>query len=119
MTIGGRSYRAHRLSWQLHFGPVPPDLIVMHVCDTPLCVHPGHLVVGSPMANTRDMITKGRNAFRKGMANGNAKLTVRDIKEIRSMAKKGAAQKEIAALFGVNPKTISKIVRRELWSHVQ
>jgi hypothetical protein len=50
----------HRYSWELHFGPVPDGLMVLHACDTPACVHPGHLMVGTTQANTIDAQRKGR-----------------------------------------------------------
>jgi hypothetical protein len=56
---------AHRISWEIHHGPIPPGMFVCHRCDNPGCVNPGHLFVGAPKANTQDMIKKGR-AWLKG-----------------------------------------------------
>lgn len=57
----------HRYSWELAFGPIPDGLKVLHACDTPLCVNPGHLMLGTQQANVVDMYRKGRWA-RKGAA---------------------------------------------------
>lgn len=51
---------AHRLSYQLALGPIPPDTYVCHRCDVPLCVNPEHLFLGSARDNTLDAIQKGR-----------------------------------------------------------
>ena len=58
----GRLQLAHRVSWQLaHRRPVPEGKLVLHQCDTPLCVNPNHLWLGSQSDNIRDAAAKGRH----------------------------------------------------------
>ncbi len=53
---------AHRFSWELHNGPIPEGMIVMHICDNPPCVRPDHLKLGTLKENSQDAIAKGRNS---------------------------------------------------------
>ena len=57
------------LSWKLG-RPLLPTEVTRHTCDTPACIRPEHLIVGSAKDNTRDMIERGRhgNGFRKRMS---------------------------------------------------
>ena len=65
MSINGKSYSAHRVSFYIHNGYLP-RLNVLHSCDTPRCVNPKHLFLGTQLDNVRDMIEKGR-ANMKGL----------------------------------------------------
>lgn len=57
---------AHRASWMIHYGDIPPLLNVCHKCDVKNCVNPRHLFVASQYDNMQDMVAKGRSATNKG-----------------------------------------------------
>lgn len=58
---GRRELRAHRVAWVLANGTaIPADQVVIHSCDTPLCINPAHLRVGTDQENVDDMVERGR-----------------------------------------------------------
>lgn len=87
-----------------------------HSCDTPLCVNPSHLWLGTVADNNADMRSKGREA--RGERHGSAKLTAWDIAEIRNQVEKGVDNRTIGRQFGIAPQTVGKIAARKRWAHV-
>jgi hypothetical protein len=115
-----RTVGAHRFAWEQHFGTIPRGMHVCHHCDTPACVRPDHLFLGTPLINARDKISKGRlrGGDPTGEANGHAKLTEKAVLEIRARAASGHTQVSLAREFGVSPQSVCDIVARRRWKHI-
>lgn len=111
--INRRYQRAHRVSWQLVNGKIPVGLCVLHHCDTPLCVNPRHLFLGTNADNATDKVTKGRHLF--GEKHPLARLTGEQVIEIRQATQ---TLRVIAQRFNVSQRLVGKIKHGEAWSHV-
>ena len=112
----GRHVKAHRKSLEIKLGrELPQSKFVCHACDTPQCINPDHLFLGTHTENMKDMDAKGRRVTppQHGVNNGNARLTESDVRKILSDRRVYA---EIAADYGVSRVTISKIKTGRSWS---
>jgi hypothetical protein len=115
--IGSRRWRAHRLSYYLHFGPIPDDIQVLHKCDNPPCVNPNHLFLGTISNNMQDKTSKGRQM--QGEQVPSSKLTDDDVRLIRSLAANGILHRVIAHQFNLTRSAITNIVNRRSWQHIK
>lgn len=124
----GRVWRAHRLAWHLTRGPIG-DLCVLHHCDTPACINPDHLFLGTNVDNTADRHRKGRDAKGdrngsrlhpetrpRGEANPKAKLTAAKVVELRAAYASGVCQADLARRYGVRPNAVRQIILGRHWS---
>jgi hypothetical protein len=119
LRVGRRKVLVHRLLFELaNHQRIPPGVLVMHECDNRRCCEPTHLRLGTPADNTADMVEKGRSVLcgRPGERNTNAKLSTRQVREIRQRYETGETQTALAREFGVHPSNVSLIVRGASWS---
>lgn len=54
----GRRHAAHRLAYEMAYGPIPAGAIICHRCDTPACVRPDHLYAGTAATNADDRMRR-------------------------------------------------------------
>lgn len=129
VAVRGVKHYAHRLSYELHVGPIPRGLLVCHTCDNPPCVRPSHLFLGTHADNLADMARKGRHGTRRysvfvpylphGQSHPRAKLTDLDVRAIRTRyVGGGTTQRKLSAEYGVSQPMIGYILRRTNWKHV-
>ncbi len=109
LSINKKHVRAHRFSYELHYGVDPGELFVCHHCDNPACVRPDHLFLGTHEDNMADMSAKDRAGRVIGDANLRQKLTAEDVQCIRSLKDSGRTQADVARENRVAPSTISRI----------
>lgn len=124
ISSGARLIVAHRVAWELFRGPIPEGLRVLHACDTPPCVNPEHLFVGTQADNIRDMRAKGRlippppptpAQVLRGEDVATARLTEACVRAIRASA---ATHAELARRYGVTQQAIAAVRSRRTWRHV-
>ena len=111
--IDRKPIQAHRASYLLNKGHIPPGLLVCHSCDKPKCVNPEHLFLGSNRENSADMVSKKRQA--KGEKHGMHKLTEQQAIAIKASA---GTQLEVSKRFGVDRSLVGYIRRGVVWSHL-
>ena len=122
----------HRLSYEIHAGPIENGLHVLHRCDNPCCVNPAHLFLGTQVDNNNDKMAKGRQAkgdntlarkhpernnFIRNRGSGlknekhpNAKLSDAQVDEIKIKANgPRGTKRKLAAEYGVSAAHISRI----------
>jgi hypothetical protein len=127
LHLGGpvrRTGLAHRISWMIHFGPIPDGLCVLHRCDNPGCVRPDHLFLGTKGDNNRDAVAKNRHRsvarerpelMLRGERHPAARLTERDVIAIRLSS---CGPHELATTYAVTYQNIMAILTRKTWRHV-
>lgn len=105
--------KAHRVSWRLLRGAIPKGRLVLHSCQSPNCVNPNHLFLGSNKDKGANAARLGRTSH--GSSHYKTSLTEDDVRAIRSSSERGV---DLARRFGTTPVAISLIRSRKTWKHI-
>lgn len=108
--LNGTMKAAHRVSWEIHNGPIQNQLHVLHKCDNPQCINPDHLFLGTHQDNSDDKMAKNRQSV---------KLTKEQVLEIRYKYSLGnTSTRKLANEYKIHNTTISRIIHRKYWNHI-
>jgi hypothetical protein len=118
VRMGGKNLKAHRLSLEHALGrPLREGMFALHSCNNPPCCNPEHLREGTNQDNVDDKLRADRQP--RGETNGNAKLTLDQVNEIRQNPD-AMSQRRLAEIYGVKKACIAKIQRGKTWNlHVE
>lgn len=121
MAVGKNNREAaHRVAWAVAHNQRPPlGLHVMHACDTPQCVNPAHLSVGTAKDNQRDCRAKGRRAVIKGSRHKQAKTTERALILAARLFAAGHTYRSISNKLGISCSALIKTLQGHRWPHIQ
>jgi hypothetical protein len=116
VRFAGKLRGAHVVAWFLTYDEWP-KLYILHRCDFPACCNVKKcLFQGTHQDNMSDMLSKNRST--KGEKHGATKLTEKKVRNIRKFYAQGASQAWIAERYHVSHQLISRILRGEIWTHV-
>jgi hypothetical protein len=115
-----KKWFVHRLIYLLIGGILTSEKPhVLHHCDNPSCCNPLHLFSGNDADNNRDMIQKGRKVILRGERAGNAKLTVEQVINIKTLREeKKIPYKLIANKYNISEHHVWLICKKMTWKHL-
>lgn len=109
--FNGKVWTVHRLAMHLR-GEEIEKKAVCHKCDTPTCVNPDHLFVGTWGDNNKDREKKGRGRQPSGSAHGMAKISEPVAAAIFTDKISGV---EAAKKYNVSVHTVHLIRKKKQW----
>lgn len=113
MRLNGKERFTHRIAYETWVAPLEVGKVIMHICDIPACCNPEHLKQGTQGENNRDCAAKGRKP--KGSANGNAKLTEKQVEWMRKLFTRGISGESLSQIFNISRVQVRKILTFENW----
>lgn len=127
------SAKATRISYEIHYGPIPEGMLVCHKCDEryPIrdttyrrCVNPAHLFLGDYTDNIQDCYDKDRRKPPPGhgKVSEDHPSAIYNNEQIIAWRKdfplSGMRLIDFAQMHGVPRTTMSSIIHRHTWTHL-
>lgn len=113
VRLNGHTYKVHRLVALAFLSVRDENAEIRHLDGNPMNNHIANLVYGTHSQNVLDGYSY-RGYIRKGQ-----KLTIYDVKKIKTMLNEGTAARIIASIFNVSEQTICDIKHHRIYNHVE
>ena len=114
-----KRYMSHVI-YERYIGAVPEGMCMLHKCDTPACINPQHLFIGTKADNNYDMVAKGRNSI-SGVGENHHSTTLTDAEalEIKKAYKfRVVTAVMLAEKYKTTKNVVMDIVHERTWRHV-
>lgn len=118
VQIDYKLHRAHRAMYELVVGGIPEGMQVLHRCDNPACVRPGHLWLGT---NDENMLDK-KNKMRAPHGDGHVKSKLNStlVREMRAEYVRGYSSiSDIAHKYKISISAASNAINGKTWATVK
>jgi len=117
VRCNGPLRRVHVLACEMRHGQRPARHVAAHkplVCHDRACMNYRHLRWATHTENEFDKVLDGTTA--RGERHSQARLTNKDVTEIRLAVAAGATKRSLSRRFGVSDVQVGRIARGERWS---
>jgi hypothetical protein len=123
--LDGKQQQAHRALYVATTGAnLTPSQFVCHKCDSPPCVRPDHMFVGTQKENIADMIAKGRKFLTVGGYKCNSVLTEEKVRAAREWYRTERTNhhkwglRAYARSIDIHFKTLKDAILGRTWKHL-
>lgn len=110
-----KTLKAHRISYELHFGKIDKDKLICHSCGNSKCCNPNHLYAGTPKDNYNDSVKHNTAFILKPIYPEDvhcAKIDFKIAEEIRNSKLNGV---ELGKKYNITKSMVSRIRRNLAW----
>jgi hypothetical protein len=105
-------FSAHRVAYEQLIGEIPKEMWVCHKCDTPKCVNPEHLFLGSASENRLDALKKRRVVV--GEDHHLARFTDKQTEEMRLLKAEGFTYERLSRIFNCTISHLQYVIKNKI-----
>jgi hypothetical protein len=117
--LNNKNIRVTKFSWEFYNGPIQDGILVCHKCDTPKCVNPEHLFLGTDQDNMNDRAQKRRHAKGSAISSTDEETMLKILDDIENnIYPCKSALKILESQYDVGHRAILSMLTGNTWKHI-